>query len=102
MSERRVFPRKPVHILVLRQKGLPALGHSRDLSLGGIFVKDWKGNIGDETQILIIENETKYAADARIVRVTSEGTAFQFISPTDKFLGAVKRVIDNPPPPPKP
>jgi hypothetical protein len=93
MVENRQHQRKKVHILVMRSSGLPALGTSRDLSLGGIFVKGWHGTPGEESEIVITDGTLNHACKAKLVRVDKLGAAFQFQKPTSAFLQVVSEIL---------
>lgn len=74
-------------------EGIP-LGHTRNLSLSGIFLEtDARPPVDSVQEISLVWGEQTYVCRARIVRHADDGIGLTFLDPDQGFCWALDEII---------
>jgi hypothetical protein len=70
-------------------------GHTRDISLSGLFLETaLRPAVGETVDMWFVWGEDTFTGKARVIRHAEDGIALAFIEPDPLFLEALSEIID--------
>lgn len=102
MSERRMQSRRPtrhqVSLFVGSGDDMLPFGHTRDLSVSGVFVRTAaRPPVNSHLSIGLVWGEDSLICTAQVIRHDADGIGLTFMDPDPDFARAIAEILDSSP-----